>query len=365
MHTARIGIVGAGQLGRMLGLAGYRLGIQSIFLGQREDSPAGQIGPIRLAELDDVDGLRALARSVDVLTFEIENVSVDALRALEGVVPVHPQPEIVALAQDRLTEKRLFESLGIPAAPFEPVDDEADLPLAADRLGWPIVLKARRLGYDGRGQRLADDLEGLRAAWGSIGRVPAIAEGFVEFDRELSLIGVRRAGEDPLFYPLTENLHADGILQTSMAPWEDDVLQRTAESWLTAIMNRFDYRGVLTVEFFSSGDGLVANEIAPRVHNSGHWTIEGAVTSQFENHLRAVLDWPLGETRHRGYAGMLNLLGRMPPVDHVLAVPGVHLHHYGKKPRPARKLGHCTLLASSREELSRRLESLRATVFSE
>lgn len=360
MSKPRVGIVGAGQLGRMMALAAYPLGVEPVFLDTDAGSPGGQVGPIHVAGLDDVEALEALAAEVDVLTFDIENVAVALLHRVARSVPVLPQPEVVAIAQDRLAEKELFGSMGIPTAPFVAVGGADDLAGAAERLSFPIVLKARRLGYDGRGQRLAASASALDAAWQDIGRVPAIAEGWVRFRNEVSLIGARGAGGLPRFYALTENLHGDGILLRSMAPFEDEALQSLAEGWLTAIMDRFDYRGVLTVEFFVTEDGLVANEMAPRVHNSGHWTIEGAETSQFENHVRAVLGWPLGDTSTRGHAGMVNFLGRMPAAVDVLRLDGAHLHDYGKTPRPARKLGHATVVDADRATLLARLDMLEA-----
>jgi 5-(carboxyamino)imidazole ribonucleotide synthase len=267
----------------------------------------------------------------------------------------------VAAAQDRLAEKTLFRSLGIPTAEFVTIDSAADA-AAAERLGWPAILKTRRMGYDGRGQRVVDSTAALAAAWSELGGVPSIAEAFVEFDREVSLIGAQGARGERAFYPLAENVHRGGILASTIAPYADVGLQRQAEAWLTAIMTTLQYRGVLTVEFFHTKRGLVANEMAPRVHNSGHWTIEGAVTSQFENHLRAVLGWPLGDPSARGHAAMLNLLGRLPPRDTVLRVAGAHLHDYGKSPRPGRKVGHCTLVDSERSRLLERLEPLRGVV---
>jgi 5-(carboxyamino)imidazole ribonucleotide synthase len=362
MNARRVGIIGAGQLGRMLALAGYPLGIECRFVGDGPASPAGRIAPIRAAALDDAAALAALASEVDVLTFEIENVSISVLTSVAERVAVYPPPAIVAIAQDRLAEKQLFESLSIPTAKFVAVDERGDLERIGDTLGWPVVLKARRLGYDGRGQRVVTSVAGLLAAWGELGRVPAIVEGWVDFERELSLIAVRGADNAQAFYPLTENVHRDGILVSSIAPYGDSRLQRTAEQWLREIMTKFDYRGVLTVEFFSTSAGLVANEIAPRVHNSGHWTIEGAETSQFENHLRAVVGWPLGATGVRGYAAMLNLLGHIPNPAGILAIPGAHLHDYGKEPRAGRKVGHCTLVDSARDRLLARLASLRAAI---
>jgi 5-(carboxyamino)imidazole ribonucleotide synthase len=346
----------------MLALAGYPLGIECRFIGDGPASPAGQIAPIRTAALDDAAALAAIASEVDVLTFEIENVSIPVLTTVAERVAVYPPPPIVAIAQDRLAEKHLFESLSIPTAKFVAIDKLSDLERIGDSLGWPVVLKARRLGYDGRGQRIVTSVAELLAGWDELGRVPAIVEGWVDFERELSLIAVRGADNAQVFYPLTENVHRDGILVSSIAPYGDSRLQRMAEQWLREIMTKFEYRGVLTVEFFSTSAGLVANEIAPRVHNSGHWTIEGAETSQFENHLRAVLGWPLGATNARGHVAMLNFLGRIPDRADILAVAGAHLHDYGKEFRRGRKVGHCTLLDSARDRLLARLGLLRAAI---
>jgi 5-(carboxyamino)imidazole ribonucleotide synthase len=362
MDRKRVGIVGAGQLGRMLALAGYPLGIECRVLDASADAPGAQVADCVLGDLNDPAALAKLAQSVDVLTLEIENVAIAALESAEKHAPVFPPPAAVGAAQDRLAEKTLFRSLGIPTVNFVRVDADADLDTAAATLGWPLVLKTRRLGYDGRGQRVVESRTALSHAWLELGRVPAIAEAWIKFDREVSLIGVQGAGEQRVFYPLAENVHRDGILASTVAPYDDAALQRTAEGWLAAIMTRLAYRGVLTVEFFHTRSGLVANEMAPRVHNSGHWTIEGAETSQFENHLRAVLGWPLGDPRPRGHAAMLNLIGRLPDRATVLATAGAHLHDYGKAPRSGRKIGHCTLVDGDRARLLERLEALRAVL---
>jgi 5-(carboxyamino)imidazole ribonucleotide synthase len=362
MTRPRVGIVGAGQLGRMLALAGYPLGIDCTLLDTAPDSPGAQVADAVLGELDDPTALAKLAEQVDVVTLEIENVAVAALESLQGRIAVFPPPAAVTAAQDRLAEKTLFRSLGIPTAEFVTIDSPADA-AAAERLGWPAIVKTRRMGYDGRGQRVVDSARALAAAWRELGSVPAIAEAFVEFEREVSLIGVQGARGERVFYPLAENVHRNGILASTIAPYEDSSAQRQAESWLTAIMDALQYRGVLTVEFFHTKRGLVANEMAPRVHNSGHWTIEGAATSQFENHLRAVLGWPLGDASPRGHAAMLNLLGRLPPRDIVLRTPGAHLHDYGKSSRPGRKVGHCTLVDAQRARLLERLQPLQDLIF--
>jgi 5-(carboxyamino)imidazole ribonucleotide synthase len=342
----------------MLALAAYPLGIECRFLDTGAGAPGGQIAPIRVAALDDPAALEALAREVDVVTFDIENVSVDALESLEPIVPVRPGPGIVGLTQDRLSEKQLFAGLGIPTVPFHVVDSAVDLDRAAAALGFPIVLKARRLGYDGRGQRVTRNAAELAAARDELGGRPAIAEAWVDFECELSLIGVSNGERETRFYPLTENRHRDGMLEVSIAPYVDAARQGQAEAWMTAMLREHDYRGVLTIEFFLTADGLVANEIAPRVHNSGHWTIEGAETSQFENHLRAILGLPLGATAPRGAVAMRNLIGAVPAPERLLAVEGLHLHDYGKAPRPQRKVGHCTLLDRDRASVLARLLAL-------
>jgi 5-(carboxyamino)imidazole ribonucleotide synthase len=361
MTRPRVGIVGGGQLGRMLALAGYPLGIDCTLLDTSADTPGAQVAAHVLGKLDDPVALGELATRVDVVTLEIENVAVAALESLQGRIEVFPPSPAVAAAQDRLAEKTLFRSLGIPTAEFVTIDSAADVD-AAETLGWPLIVKTRRMGYDGRGQRIVDSRAALAAAWREIGAVPSIAEAFVKFAREVSLIGAQGANGERVFYPLAENVHRSGILASTIAPYVNVKLQAQAEAWLTAIMTRLRYRGVLAVEFFHTENGLVANEMAPRVHNSGHWTIEGAETSQFENHLRAVLGWPLGSPHARGHAAMLNLLGRLPPRDAVLAIPGAHLHDYGKSPRPGRKVGHCTLVDSDRSHLLERLEPLQAVI---
>jgi 5-(carboxyamino)imidazole ribonucleotide synthase len=346
----------------MLALAGYPLGVDCTLLDTSADAPGAQVAASVLGALGDPAALGELADRVDVVTLEIENVDVAALESLHGRIDVFPPPQAIAAAQDRLAEKTLFRSLGIPTAAFVTIDRPADA-AAAERLGWPVVLKTRRMGYDGRGQRIVASAEALAAAWRELGGVPSIAEALVAFDREVSLIGVQGSGDERVFYPLAENVHRDGILASTIAPYDDAQLQKQAERWLAAIMAKLAYRGVLTVEFFHTKSGLVANEMAPRVHNSGHWTIEGAATSQFENHLRAVLGWPLGDPSPRGHAAMLNLLGRLPPRDAVLGIPGAHLHDYGKSPRPGRKVGHCTLVDFERAPLLARLEALKHVVF--
>ncbi|HWP94651.1 MAG TPA: 5-(carboxyamino)imidazole ribonucleotide synthase [Gammaproteobacteria bacterium] len=357
----RIGIIGAGQLGRMLALAGYPLGLRFVFLDKSEDAPGGQVGDIILGEFSDPAKLAELAARVDVVTFDVENVPAEAVRrGLGDRTPFWPPVTALAAAQDRLHEKDTFRRSGIPTPDYRAVDSMLDLERAVQEIGYPAVLKTRRMGYDGKGQRVIRSPADLGAAFNAIGGVPLILESFVPFEREVSIIGVRSTRGETRCYPLAENEHRDGILRVSFAPCEDSALQALAEDYLQRLFEAFDYAGVLTIEFFVHGGRLLANEMAPRVHNSGHWTIEGAATSQFENHVRAILGLPLGDTRPLGYAAMVNFIGSLPPLAAVLGIAGAHYHSYGKEPRPGRKLGHCTLLADDRRELAQRVAALQA-----
>ena len=344
----KVGVIGAGQLGRMLALAGYPLGVRCEFYDRLADTPGGQVGPITVGKFDDLARLEALARRVDVLTFDWENVPVASLAALARRKAAFPQPAALAVAQDRLLEKTLFRDLGIPTPAFAPVDLRSDLEAAVARIGLPGILKTRRLGYDGKGQVRLTRRADLARAWRQLGGQSLIYERFVDFERELSLVTVRGRRGERACYPLAENVHEHGILAYTRAPYRDARLQRAAERHVGAVLAHFRYVGVLAVEFFVAGGVLIANEMAPRVHNSGHWTIEGAVTSQFENHLRAILGLPLGATAARGHAAMVNFVGRLPRAARALALPGLHLHDYGKsEARPGRKLGHGTLVAAT------------------
>jgi 5-(carboxyamino)imidazole ribonucleotide synthase len=354
----KIGIIGAGQLGRMLALSGYPLGLRFVFLDQSADAPGAQVGKIITGAFDDPNGLKALAQEADLITFDVENVPVEAVRDIAKEKPFWPPVDALGTSQDRLYEKTLFRKLGIPTAPFAPVDSFEELQAAATQIGIPGVLKTRRLGYDGRGQfyiRRADD---LAPAWDALGKVPLIYEGFVEFSREVSLIAVRSTRGEMKFYPLSANTHRDGILRYTTAPYRNASLQRQAEKHLKRVMKHFDYAGVLTIEFFVKRGQLIANEMAPRVHNSGHWTIEGAQTSQFENHIRAIVGLPLGSTAPVGHSAMINFISTIPEPGNILRMSGVHFHSYGKEPRPNRKLGHCTVTTASAQARDRALKQL-------
>jgi 5-(carboxyamino)imidazole ribonucleotide synthase len=357
----RIGVLGAGQLGRMLALAGVPLGYEFVFVDPAPDSPAAALGKHVVCEYADPVGHAALAEC-DVVTYEFESVPVEAAEAIAARVPVYPPPMALRVAQDRLQEKSCFRELGIATAPFVAVDSESDLAHGIQVVGLPAVLKTRRLGYDGKGQFVLKHPDDVRAAFGAVGGAPSILEGFVRFQREVSLIAARAIDGRTAFYPLGENQHERGILRKTLAPapaWSAE-LQHTAEAYATLILERLKYVGVLAVELFQVGEALLVNEIAPRVHNSGHYTIEGSRTSQFENHLRAILGLPLGQTAATAPTCMLNLVGALPSAAAVLAVEDAHLHLYGKAARPGRKVGHITVRGSDATELRNRVAQLEA-----
>lgn len=358
----RIGIIGAGQLGQMLGFAARGMGITCRFLDPADAPPAADAGEVVRRPLDDADALAELAASCDVVTYEFENVPVEALLGIAGQVAVFPPPEALRSAQDRLAEKRLFDELQIPLPRYRAVDTRDDLQAAATTVGLPLVLKTRRFGYDGKGQYLVRTEDDIDAAWRELSGVALVAEQWVDFDYEVSAIGVRSEAGETVMYPLTRNEHAGGILRRSRAPVDAPVLAQQAGFYVNALLARLDYVGVLALELFVAGDRLLANEFAPRVHNSGHWTIEGAETSQFENHLRAITNQALGSTACLGHSGMLNLIGEIPPAARGLAIPRCSLHDYGKSPREGRKLGHITVVADTADERDSRLREIEGAL---
>jgi 5-(carboxyamino)imidazole ribonucleotide synthase len=365
----KIGILGAGQLGRMLALAGYPLDLDFVFLDPAPEACAAPLGEHIYAGYDDDNALAEFCREIDVATYEFENVPAHAAEFVAGRVPLRPAPVALAVGQDRLSEKQLFDRLKIPVPRYMPVATREALDLAVRNVGLPAVLKTRRLGYDGKGQAVLRTPADVDAAWHKLGAgpVPAslILESFVRFDRELSCLAVRGLSGELAFYPVVENLHHDGILRTA-TPRANDPLQTLAEDYARRVVEHLDYVGVLAFEFFAAasadGGGLYANEIAPRVHNSGHWSIEGAEVSQFENHLRAISGLPLGSTALRGPSVMVNFIGAAPADAALAAIPGVHIHHYGKTPKPQRKVGHATVTAADEVELAARLTQLSALV---
>jgi 5-(carboxyamino)imidazole ribonucleotide synthase len=364
-----IGILGGGQLGYMLALAGYPLGLHFRFFDPSPEAPVGRIASRVTAEFTDEYALEKFANGLELITYEFENVPVAAARFLAERVPVFPPPDALEAAQDRLREKELFQRLGIPATEFAAVVSPEALDAAVKKIGLPAVLKTSRMGYDGKGQwilRTAEDVGRAKSQLTVEGPAvaddgpPFVLERFVPFTRELSVLAVRGRTGETAVYPLVENHHRGGILRLALAPAPrlDPAIQRAAEEAARRVSESLQYVGVLAIEFFECDGRLLANEMAPRVHNSGHWTIEGAITSQFENHLRAVMGLPLGSTNAIGCSAMLNLIGEAPDSAEVLTVRDAHLHLYGKSPRPGRKLGHVTLRGGSPEQLASRLGEL-------
>jgi len=357
-----LGVLGGGQLGRMLGLAGVPLGVCCRFLDHSADISAAAVGEHVRGEFDDVGALARFADGLDAVTYEFENVPVAAAEWLAKRLPVYPPPAALAVSQERLEEKQFFQRLGIAVPRFAPAETRAEFDAAIMELGPRVVVKMRRHGYDGKGQRVIDNTSQVEPAWQYLAGAPLIIEECVRFERELSILSVRGHDGDVRFYPLVENTHCDGILRRSIAPAPivSSALQRTAEAIARRTLEELDYVGVLAIELFDVGGRLLVNEMAPRVHNSGHWTIEGAQTSQFENHLRAVLGLPLGDPSPRGVSAMFNLIGTLPDIAPILRLPGAHLHLYGKSPRPGRKLGHITICVDDPDELRARLKEFAA-----
>ena len=363
MTRSTVGILGGGQLARMLALSGAPLGLRLLVMDTVADACAGQFAPLLVGDYRDQQALAQFAEKVDVATFEFENVPAESAEWLAARVPVFPSPRALAVAQDRLAEKTLFRELGIPVPEFAAVSDRAGLDAALAAVGTPCILKTRRLGYDGKGQFRIRSLADADAAWEALGaqagKVGLIVEAFVPFERELSVVAVRGRDGEFRTWPLTWNWHVDGVLSASLAPARvEPALADTAIAHARRLAERLDYVGVFALELFCRDGVLLANELAPRVHNSGHWTLEGAETSQFQNHLRAVLGLPLGSTAMLGHACMLNWIGAMPEAGPVLAEPGGHWHDYGKEPRAGRKVGHATVRADNALELAAALERI-------
>lgn len=355
----KVGILGAGQLARMMVLAGTPLGLNFRLFDPAADACAGALSALTLGSFHDTQALSQFAELCDVLTFDFENVPASTLEVLESTHRIVPNSRALAMTQDRLIEKQSCAELGIPVVRHAAVNSARQLADAIAEVGVPGILKTRRLGYDGKGQfriRTAADAE---AAFNALHQAPCVYERWVPFERELSLLTVRARDGSLGFYPLVENIHEHGILSVSIAPAQvDSGLTASARGYAKRVAEHFEYVGVFALEFFQIDGALVLNEMAPRVHNSGHWSIEGARTSQFENHLRALADLPLGDTQAIGVSLMLNWVGNLPSRAAALTVPGLHWHEYGKLPREGRKLGHATLCAADLAELSSALDQL-------
>lgn len=351
-----VGVLGGGQLARMLALAGAPLGVRFLVVDSVADACASQVAPLLQADWRDFAALETFAARIDVATFDFENVPAETAQWLTEHTAVYPNPRALALAQDRLAEKNLFREIGLSTPAFAAIDSKADLERALGDIGYPAVLKTRRLGYDGKGQFRLKSPNDIDPAWDALGQAPLILEAFVPFERELSVVAVRSRDGEFRSYPLTQNWHADGILSMSLAPAPDSAeLAEHATAIARRIAETLDYVGTFALELFVHEGRLLGNEMAPRVHNSGHWTIEGAPCSQFENHVRAVLGLPLGDTSSLGVNVMFNWIGDLPEPAPILAEPRAHWHDYGKEPRSGRKVGHATLCAFTRDEMRERL----------
>ena len=353
----KIGILGGGQLARMIALSGYPLAQNFIILDPDKDAGAVALGKHLHGAYDDQVLLAELAENADVVTYEFENVPAAVAKYLSDHTVIYPPAKALEVAQDRLIEKTFFHQLGIPTAQHAPVDGLEDLQMAMKDIDYPAILKSRRMGYDGKGQVLLKSPEQLPEAWDAMQGASSIVEGFIPFQREVSIIAARRTNGDVVFYPLSENKHSGGILRISEC-CSNDPLQQQAEEYVTRLLDLLNYVGIIALELFDVDGQLLANEFAPRVHNSGHWTIEGAETSQFENHLRAILDLPLGSTKPRGFAGMVNFIGDAPKYEQVLATNNAHLHLYDKAPRKGRKVAHVTIRSDDEAQYKQSLQSM-------
>jgi len=368
-----IGIIGGGQLGRMLAMAGHRLGERFRFMDETPDAVAGHVGELVVDSFAQPAKLDAFLSGIDVVSYEFENVPVQLAETVASRAKLLPGVMALRTSQDRLSEKSMFAELGIGTPAFAKVDSLSELHAAVGAIGLPAVLKTRRLGYDGKGQavlRVASDVDpawhalqgtsqGLERGEGeektSGLTVPLILEKFVEFQAEVSILAARGMNGEIAFYPLTENVHEHGILRISRCPASKRVdgvrFQDRAEQIAEAVLKRLDYVGLLAIELFVVGEELLANEMAPRVHNSGHWTMDGSRTSQFEQHLRAIMGWPLGAPQTVGVCGMVNLIGNCPALSEFARIPGARVHWYGKEPRPGRKVGHLNFVEQTQSDL--------------
>ena len=347
----KVGILGGGQLAQLLALAARDLNIETLCLCERDDEPASRYSTIMLDDGTDAT-LKKFADAVDVITLENENVATSRLNFLAALKPVYPGAKAIEKSQDRWLEKSMFKALDIATVPFAEINSESELKQAWQDFNHNAVLKTRRFGYDGKGQMRLKNVDDIATAWATLGQVPLILEGFLAFDFEVSLIGARNVSGQNVFYPLIKNQHTDGILRLSTAPFMDSQLQAQAEQAMQKIFAELDYVGVLAFEFFVKDGQLYANEIAPRVHNSGHLTLEGANISQFHLHLLSVTNQPLPTPEFLAPTAMINLIGTLPHREKVLAqVPTAHYYDYGKSPRPGRKLGHITVSASDTAQL--------------
>ncbi len=359
MACKRVGIIGSGQLGRMMALAGTPLDVEFVFFDEANSSPCSQLG--RMIQPSGDNALKDFISSVDVVTYESENTSLELVREINKQKPVYPAELSLGKSQHRLTEKAEFNDLGIDTAKFKRVTTKQELISATNELGFPVVVKTTTMGYDGKGQAVIKSASDIESAWGQLSGSELIAESFVNFSRELSVIAARGVDGEIQIYPIAENMHKDGILRVSKVPVKGlcPEKERQAKNFITLLLNHLGHVGVLTLELFDCESGLVANEMAPRVHNSGHWSIEGSFCSQFENHVRAICGMPLGNPEAKQAASaMINIIGKNGDRNCVLANPNAHLHMYGKSERLNRKLGHINVFADTQEAVDDNLIKL-------
>ncbi len=354
--VTRIGVIGGGQLAQMLAQAAAPLSIEVYALVDNPDCPAQHDAKLMIGDQNNPHDVKNFLSEIDVLTFEFENVNFTYLE--NTYTPIYPPLSALKIAQDRELEKTCFVDNAVPTTQFKITHNQAECRAAINEIGLPVVIKTCRDGYDGKGQAVIRSTSDLETKWSLFEGKRVIVENLVKFDREVSIIAVRSQKGEIAFYPLTENQHRDGILRISRAPYQNPHLQNLAEHYAAKILKSLKYVGVLAIEFFVVGEQLIANEMAPRVHNSGHWTIEGTHTSQFENHIRAVAGLPLGSTAARGYSAMVNFIGELPDVEAISALKNVHFHSYHKTARPGRKLAHATVCAESKKELENVLDLL-------
>lgn len=363
MTVKRVGVIGSGQLGRMMALAGTPLDVEFVFYDESLVSPSSRLG--ETIQPSSNNSLALFLQSVDVVTYESENTDAELVKTISNSKPVYPGVESLKKSQHRLTEKTTFRELGIKTADFLRVTTLDELNTAVSTLGLPIVLKTTTMGYDGKGQAVIKSADDILPAWEKLKSFELIAEAFVTFSRELSVIAVRDTSGNTKIYPLAENDHSDGILRVSKVPVENLSAQKQAqaETFITTLLNHLDHVGVITLELFDTENGLIANEMAPRVHNSGHWTIEGCPSSQFENHVRAICGMPLGSTQARvPHAAMINIIGKHGDRNLVLSMDNAFLHTYSKTERLNRKIGHINLMATDKETLKHSIKQLDAFI---
>ncbi len=354
----KVGILGAGQLAKMMALAAHPMHVQTLCLDPKADVCASYVTETRQGHYDDKNTIEQFASEVDFVTFENENIPAQTIGWIAAICPIAPSKDSLLCAQDRILEKNLFDALGIHTPNYRQIDSLSDLTQAVEALGLPALLKTRRFGYDGKGQYLIQEYSQISTAWESLGQENLILEAFIPFEFEVSQIIVRDKRGHIQYYPLTFNEHKNGILRISKAPHMNHDLETMAKNYCKKIAEHFNYVGALTVEFFVKNNQLIANEMAPRVHNSGHWTIEGSVTSQFENHIRAICHLPLGSCEPLGQIAMFNIIGQVPSREKILSIDNAHLHDYGKTAKPNRKVGHVTIQAIDASLFSQAFEAV-------